>query len=748
VPGSPALSYQPAPIDNSSIELSKELSDLVELLARNNHDLWAKRRTEEGWRYGPRRDDEKKETPMLVPYENLPESEKQYDRDNAIEALKTIIALGGHVEAPAPALKAGERGADVTGLLASWRSRKPRQLTLQQYQELGKRANKMGESLIACDIADEGLKNWEKDKELRQIKALALARMGSSQQAHEILSQLRKEANDDEETLGLLARTYKDLWILTGDPKDLAQAHDGYTKAYNHAPGRYWTGINAATLGFAKGERETASELASQIRATCLERLKTATDGDVLWLTATIAEASLLLEEFPEAERWYAQAVRMAQNDLGNLGTMWRNARIILKSMPPEIGARIERALHMPKVAVFTGHRVDEAGRPQPRFPNELAPVLQTAIQGRLIASNVRIGYSGAASGADILFLEAMLALGGRTHIVLPCNPDQFIAESVASSGADWTRRFSNALSSADEVIIASDQRLKFGSVAYDYANELAHGLATVRAGELDTELVRVAVWDGAPGDGPGGAADIVARWQAGGHAVDIINPLDLLPSGIRPNATPRSRPTPPAETSTPDLDSAIRALLFADAYHFSKLGEEQMPPFTANFLGPIAALVRETTPQPVYQNTWGDGLFFVFENVGDAGRFALKLADCVAAIDRTAAGLPEQMSLRIALHAGPVYRFKDRIIDRLNYIGSHVNRAARIEPVTPPGQVYSSDAFAALAALQAPGEFRFDYIGRIPLAKSFGEFPMYHMQKRNARQSRDLSLDSYGAVR
>jgi class 3 adenylate cyclase len=162
-------------------------------------------------------------------------------------------------------------------------------------------------------------------------------------------------------------------------------------------------------------------------------------------------------------------------------------------------------------------------------------------------------------------------------------------------------------------------------------------------------------------------------------------------------------------------------------------LSEEQMPHFIMNFMGPIAALARETRPQPVYQNTWGDGLFFVFENVGDAGRFALKLADCVAAIDRTAAGLPEQMSLRIALHAGPVYRFKDRIIDRLNYIGSHVNRAARMEPVIPPGQVYSSDAFAALAALQAPGEFRFDYIGRIPLAKSFGEFPMYHVQKRNA---------------
>ena len=155
------------------------------------------------------------------------------------------------------------------------------------------------------------------------------------------------------------------------------------------------------------------------------------------------------------------------------------------------------------------------------------------------------------------------------------------------------------------------------------------------------------------------------------------------------------------------------------------------MPNFIRNFMGPIAALANAAKPAPVFQNTWGDGLFFVFDQVGDAGRFALKLADRVAGIDRKAAGLPADMSLRIALHAGPVYRFSDRIAGKLNYIGWHVNRAARIEPVTPPGQVYASDAFAALAAVQAPGQFRFDYIGRIPLAKSFGEFPMYHVLKQ-----------------
>jgi class 3 adenylate cyclase len=169
--------------------------------------------------------------------------------------------------------------------------------------------------------------------------------------------------------------------------------------------------------------------------------------------------------------------------------------------------------------------------------------------------------------------------------------------------------------------------------------------------------------------------------------------------------------------------------MIFADAHHFSKLGEDQIPAFIEHFMGPIAALADAARPKPACRNTWGDGLFFVFDRVGDAGRFALQLADRVARIDRRAAELPDTLNLRIALHAGPVYRFNDRITEKVNYIGSHVNRTARIEPVTPAGKVYASSAFAALAAVEAPGQFQFDYAGAVPLAKGFGEYSMYFMQ-------------------
>lgn len=86
--------YRPQPIDTSNIELDDELLNLRELIAKNVHDVWALGRINEGWVFGEVKDPNKKTTPLLVPYEELPESEKDYDRNTAYETLKLIIKLG------------------------------------------------------------------------------------------------------------------------------------------------------------------------------------------------------------------------------------------------------------------------------------------------------------------------------------------------------------------------------------------------------------------------------------------------------------------------------------------------------------------------------------------------------------------------------------------------------------------------------------------------------------------------------
>jgi RyR domain len=85
-------------MDTSNVELSAELRRLTEQLAENAHDNWAKLRMAQGWTFGPARDDKAKKHPCLVPYPELPDSEKQYDRDTAMETLRAIIALGYRIE--------------------------------------------------------------------------------------------------------------------------------------------------------------------------------------------------------------------------------------------------------------------------------------------------------------------------------------------------------------------------------------------------------------------------------------------------------------------------------------------------------------------------------------------------------------------------------------------------------------------------------------------------------------------------
>jgi len=90
--------YTPMPLDISDVELSEDLLILTERLAKNIHEVWAKSRMDQGWTYGPTRDDAQKKHPCLIPYEELPEEEKEYDRNTALGTLKFVIKQGFEVK--------------------------------------------------------------------------------------------------------------------------------------------------------------------------------------------------------------------------------------------------------------------------------------------------------------------------------------------------------------------------------------------------------------------------------------------------------------------------------------------------------------------------------------------------------------------------------------------------------------------------------------------------------------------------
>ena len=597
------------------------------------------------------------------------------------------------------------------------------------YRQLTRKVLGHGEPLLAYDVVAEALKLWPRDVGLRQLQALALSRSGATERANTILVELRNEGATDEETLGLLGRTYKDLAgrAKSTERKELLRrAAEIYGEAYQKSGG-FYTGINAATMNLLIGEEGRACAIAQSVREKCLAEVEHQ-QGDSYWVWAALGEAALICRDWTEAERCYGYAADVGRRRFGDLQSSRRNARLILHHWKKDLGA-VEQHLHVPPVMVFAGHMIDRPSRDAPRFAPEMEPTVAERIRNVIDQVKPGFGFSSAACGSDILFLEAMVQYGAEISVVLPYDAETFIADSVdIIPGSDWRQRFDRVVRKAARVVTASRERLEIGGVSYEFCNEMLLGLGSIRARQLETELIPMAVWNGETGDGPGGAASVVNSWRSLGLDPKIVD----LPAAGGGVTVPRKLTPSPAEKTGPAgnaFGARIVSILFADAVGFSKLGEAEVPRFVEHFLGAIASLSNKFDRAILTRNTWGDGLYFVFSGVNVAGEFGLQLARLVAETNWVDKGLSSGLSLRIGLHAGPVYEFDDPITGTRTYSGTHVSRAARIEPITPPGQVYGSESFAAVAAAHGARSFTCDYVGQTPLAKDYGAIPTYHIR-------------------
>jgi hypothetical protein len=367
---------------------------------------------------------------------------------------------------------------------------------------------------------------------------------------------------------------------------------------------------------------------------------------------------------------------------------------------------------------------IDQPGRRVPRFPASLEAVARESVRERLAALAPAAAYGSAACGADILCLELVRELGGETHVVLPFPAADFRRASVDWAQGDWGERFERVLSAADSVTIASDHCATGSAATFEYANLILSGMGRLRAEALDTNLRGLAVRDCTATGSAGGAASLVALWEQRGLDVEHVD-LALLREDRAPTAAAEA--TRVEVESTPSTGRhEMRALLFADAVGYSQLSEDQIPAYIGGFLEAVAGLNRRTAHRFEHVETSGDGLYMVFASVADAGLYALELSALMRGFDRRACGLPSGFDLRIALHCGPVHCARDPITGGRMFTGPHTSRAARIEPITPPGLVYASSAFAAVAAASGVTGLAMRYVGRMALAKSYGSLGLY----------------------
>jgi class 3 adenylate cyclase len=391
----------------------------------------------------------------------------------------------------------------------------------------------------------------------------------------------------------------------------------------------------------------------------------------------------------------------------------------------------------MASTIAFTGHMVDRPGRSTPRFPASLAPQIAKRIAAELEAARATDGFASGACGGDILFHEAMLARGGRAHVALPCAVESFRRDCVdIIPGSDWGSRFDRILDQASTLEILGEQYASDNAMASECCSRVLIGMAARCAMAQREEPAVLALWDGRPGDAEGGTHSFVRYCIDHGFKIRLMSDLSPAPAAETREIASAGAGTSSAVSHTPLMKEAqqqICAVVFADAVGFSKLREREVPAFSRHYLACAMAALQSHEVVPLVKNTWGDGLYLVFESVRDAGLFAVDFRDRILATPWRQLGFTSSLSVRIAVHAGPLYRIYDPLIGQWSYTGAQVTRTARLEPSTDAGKVFASLAFVALAAAERAKEFACSPAGRRQLVKDAGELAVFEITRANA---------------
>ena len=564
------------------------------------------------------------------------------------------------------------------------------------------------ENFAAIDICAEGLSFFPRHGDLVLYLALSLARTGSPNRAFELLNSASGWLANIPDAWTLRARIYKDLWKLTGSAQALEQSLREYERAAERRKGAdaYYPEVNVATLALLGGDELKALEYARKVTS----QLAPLAERDY-WEAGSLAEALLVLRRVEEARRQYARAMELDPLPARRLTTR-QQARLLLRHLGEDPN-RFEDLFKIPPVVCATGHVIDPADRPVARFPATREASVRLRIQTLLERWGVGLGYSGAAGGADIIFAETIYALGGETCLILPVDRETFCQWSVQGSGAEYVKRYRQALTHAAFVGESpfSRQDLEGGGL-WDFGNRMILGNALRRASELETPLKVLAVWDGKRGDGRGGTADMVALARQCGLTVDVIDPMgDEI---VQLPGLPENDLSPQSESLNDHRsESRIAAgmfLLFPASWK-SDLRDLAIP--SERFAGEFHRVAL-------------DADFRVFFNSATAAVGAL------TRLRREFA--PEGSEFGIALTAGPVQVRALTSLARDDVQGSMVaqGRSLAKRALHPP-LVLASGEFVALAATEGSRLTNFEYSGHV--TSSEGSYAVFRRVREEVEE-------------
>ncbi len=549
-----------------------------------------------------------------------------------------------------------------------------------------------------------------------RVHILTLIRSGALEQAEKAFRLLRAAGMpQDEDHLALEGRMLKARALeASGDARRalFQRAGAAYARAYRETQGSY-SGINAATLFSLSGDKPQAEQLARGVLSQCTEDGAAGTPGRAsdYYRFATEAEAHLLLGAADKANASMARAAGCPSADADAVASTLHQFDLIARETGQDF-AWLD-AYRLPGTVHFAG-QIWQAG-----VNPDAEKALQFEVQSALKAMKVGRGYGALAAGADIVIAEAVLAAGAELHVILPAAVQYFEATSVRPYGEAWVARFRALIAQATSLESHAPHEDSSDDLDRDLANVVAMGRARLYAQRYATRAHQILVMT----EGRDLAASVTARagalWRQSGNHQSIFPPIGRAP-----------RPAPANVANTPRSPSAM---IFADIANFSAMREGQIPHFVGTVLPALVAAYTGLGAAPLIANSWGDGIFLGYETVSAAAHAAFALRDAFEALDLGGLGLPHNLALRVGAHFGPAHFAQDPVTGAANAYGTEVIFAARIEPATPPGSIYASEAFAAMLNLSAPQTYVCEPAGRKPLRKGLPEKPLYSLRRRGA---------------
>ncbi|MEL7464092.1 MAG: adenylate/guanylate cyclase domain-containing protein [Pseudomonadota bacterium] len=590
-----------------------------------------------------------------------------------------------------------------------------------------------GELLAAVDLArDEAPQATTlADRHAIQIEeVVALARMASLEEAQEKFREYGLAEALDSRARSLTARFTKDLGFeAEGEERvsllcesrdiylDIARRHDADGEEPDRTQFEY-NGINALTLSSIIGDMTPVRAIAETLSAT--------TPSRSYWSWATRAEL-LLASGAGDAEIIDAleTAIGIDPDNIGGRATTYRQIARIDPRHPALAILKPGPVVH------YSGHMIAPVGAETGRILARNEGELTRRIEAELDRLNPSAIYGSLASGVDLIAVEWALKRELDARVFLPFGREHFIETSIAPAGHEWTMRARRCLRDpkAKVATLTDDAPITGDDEAYRAVSRVAMGGAMLRAAHIGADAVQLLAWDGEETGGVAGASADRAMWLATGNPMVEIDVADLG-SNAR------------VATSAPAVETNrhARSIVFGDVKNFSKLKEPQLPVFVERVMGAVeaslgAAEARYGDGAILFRNTWGDGVFAVFEAAAPAAFFALDLQGRMAGLqtgkEEGEPSLPPELAIRLGLHHGVVYRLREPVTGAQNYFGEAIARAARIEPVTEAGRIFVSEEFAAELALDPESPAEAEYVGEKDTAKKYGRFRLYRIKPR-----------------